>query len=328
MRLSSTRIAIVSLTVLLGLSTTDASRGSDRPARHPETLVILSSTDVKGMMAPCGCHVPKGGLARRASFADSMRAAYDRVLLVDDGGFFPNGQYRPGDQVPGEAAYRDQAIFQMDAMKRIGVDAVGVGDRELRFGLSYLRENAKSRKLDLVCANLMNRGGRTPALPPFLIRSVGPVKVGVFGLMSDQGDLGPSHDSLAVEEPGAAARRTVAELKRRGATVIVLLSQLGKVESEDLVNAVDGIDAVVIGRAVPLLQRGRLIKHTVACYGGEQGHYIGVTRLTLDARNRVTSGDNETFMLGPDVVDRPDILQMVKTFQDSLDAKQHKTDKG
>ena len=37
-----------------------------------------------------------------------------------------------------------------------------------------------------------------------------------------------------------AAQRTVAELRKKGATVVVLLSQLGKVESEDLVTAVDG----------------------------------------------------------------------------------------
>jgi len=32
---------------------------------------------------------PQRGLARRASFADSVRAQYGQVLLVDNGGFFP-----------------------------------------------------------------------------------------------------------------------------------------------------------------------------------------------------------------------------------------------
>jgi 2',3'-cyclic-nucleotide 2'-phosphodiesterase (5'-nucleotidase family) len=61
---------------------------------------------------------------------------------------------------------------------------------------------------------------------------------------------------------------------------------LGKVESEYLVTTVDGIDVVVAGRNVPVLQKGRLIKNTVAVYGGEQGQHIGRTVLTLDgARN-------------------------------------------
>jgi hypothetical protein len=156
---------------------------------------------------------------------------------------------------------------------------------------------------------------------------VGTVKVGIFGLMSNAVELGPSRDTLRVEEPSAAAKRTVAELRKKGATVVVLLSQLGKVEGEDLVTAVDGIDAVVLGHNVPLLQKGRLIKSTVACYGGEQGQYIGRTVLTLDARRRMTTGDNETFILGPDIPDKKEIAGLVKGFNDSFNEKLQKLQK-
>jgi hypothetical protein len=102
---------------------------------------------------------------------------------------------------------------------------------------------------------------------------------------------------------------------------VVLLSTLGKVEGEDLVTAVEGIDAVVLGHSVPLLQKGRLINKTVACYGGEQGQYIGRTLLTLDATRRSTGGDNETFILGPDIPDQKQVADLVKAFNDSFNAK-------
>jgi hypothetical protein len=142
--------------------------------------------------------------------------------------------------------------------------------------------------------------------------------------MSDRFALGPSADTLKVAEPTAAARRVVAELRRKGATVIVLLSQLGKVESEDLVAAVPGIDALMVGHASALLMQGRMIKNTVACYGGEQGQYMGRTILTLNARNAVTNGENEAFMMGPEVGEAPEMLALVKSFEDGFNDKQRK----
>ena len=149
----------------------------------------------------------------------------------------------------------------------------------------------------------------------------------MFGLISDKVDLGPARDSLSVEDPAAAAKRAIAELRRKGATVVVLLSQLGKVESEDLVTAVDGVDAVMVGRNVPLLQKGRLIKNTVACYGGEQGQYAGRTIITLDAKKHMATGDNETFILGPEVGEKAEIASLVKSFEDGFNEKMRKAEK-
>ena len=61
-----------------------------------DSLVVLSTTDVIGKTSPCGCHTPKGGLARQATFADSMRSRYANVLLVDNGNFFPEDELHRG----------------------------------------------------------------------------------------------------------------------------------------------------------------------------------------------------------------------------------------
>ncbi len=237
-------------------------------------------------------------------------------MLVDAGGFFPE-----------QADYEDAAWFLMDGMKLLGTDAVGMGEKELRYGRSFLLANLKRTQLPMVCANITDKTTKKPLVAPWLVKKVGAVKVGVFGLMSDKVDTGPSRDSLAVSEPTAAATKAVAALKKQGATVIVLLSQLGKVESEDLVTAVDGIDAVIVGRNVPLLQKGRMIKNTVACYGGEQGQYLGRTLLTLSPARKMVSGENETFILGPEVGEKAEILALVKSFEDSFNDKLRKIEK-
>jgi hypothetical protein len=247
---------------------------------------------------------------------DSIKAGYSQVVLVDNGGFFDESEMR-----------RDLSWFLMDVMKLLGYDAVGCSEKELRFGVGYLKAQLKRTQLPMVCANLYDRKSGKLLLSPHVIKQVGTVKVGIFGLISNVLDLGPSRDSLRVEEPVATAKRVVAELRKKGATIVVLLSQLGKIESEDLVTAVDGVDAVIVGHNVPLLQKGRMIKNTVACYGGSEGQYVGRTVLTLDARRRIATGDNETFVLGPEIPDRKDIAVLVKGFEDTFNEKLRKLEK-
>jgi hypothetical protein len=238
------------------------------------------------------------------------------VFLVDNGGYFPE-----------DDPHQDAAWFMQDAMMLLGTDAVGVAERDLRWGISYLRENVRRARLPVTCANLFDGASGRPVFPSSLVIAKGGVKVGFFGLISDQGDLGPSRDSLRVEPPATAAKRAVAELRKKGAHVVVAFSNLGKVESEDLVTSVDGIDVVIPGRNVPLLQKGRMIRSTLAVYGGEQGQNAGRVLVTLDKARKVSALEADVFVLGPEVPDKPDVLQLVKAFEESLNEKMRKAEK-
>lgn len=268
------------------------------------TLVVLSTTDVKGELNPCGCSIPKGGLSRRASYRDSLAQKFDQVTLVDNGNFFPDS-----------LAKKDAAWFLMDAMKLIGTDAVGTGANELKFGYAFLRTNAERTKLPITSANLIDRTSGKPAFAPWVIREVGAIKVGYFSLMGEKTNLGPGQDSLRIDNPTATAPRVIGELRQKGAMVVVLLSQLGKADTEDLVGSVPGIDVVIVGPNPPLYPKGLKVKKTIATYGGDQGHYIGVTTLALDKGGRMIKGDSQTVELSAEVGERPDILKMVNTFE-------------
>ena len=240
------------------------------------------------------------------------------MVLVDAGGFFPEND---------APEYQDVASFLMDGMKLIGTDAVGAGDKELRYGYSFLKANVERTGLPVVCANLFLKKTGRPALTPYVIKTVGTVKIGMFGLMSEKVAFGPSQDSLRVDAPEATARRVIAEMKRKGATVIVLLSQLGKVDSEDLVAVVPGIDVLVVGHASSLLMKGRMIKNTVACYGGEQGQYMGRTIVTLNAARGQATGECDAFILSPEVGERSEVAKLVKAFEDGFNEKLRKIEK-
>uniref|UniRef100_A0A832I5A2 Bifunctional metallophosphatase/5'-nucleotidase n=1 Tax=Eiseniibacteriota bacterium TaxID=2212470 RepID=A0A832I5A2_UNCEI len=280
------------------------------PAAASETrLAILSTTDVKGKTGPCGCKIPRGGFARRAAFADSVRAGYDHVMVVENGGFFPD------EDIP------ELAPFQMEAMKMLGTVAAGVGEREFRYGLAFLRENAKAKAAPLTVANLLDRATGKPLFEPYRIVTFGSLKVGVFAVFPSDGDLGPAADSVTITDPVAAAKRVVAELRKKGAKAIVALSSLGKVGSEDLAAAVDGIDVVIAGRNVPVAPRARSVRGTAVVFGGEQGHYIGRSVVTFGPNGAVTGREGETFSLGPEMTDHAAVAKAVAAFEADLSAR-------
>jgi hypothetical protein len=235
---------------------------------------------------------------------------------VDDGGFFPDDQL-----------HEDVAWFLMDAMKLLGTDAVGVGDKELMFGYAKLKDRADHDKLPMVVANLQLKATKQPAFNPYLIKQVGSVKVGVFGLLNDKADLGPARDSLQALDPVVSAKRVVDEMRKKGATVIVLLSQLGKVETEDLISELDGIDVAIAGRNVPLVQTGRQIKNTMVVYGGDQGQYLGRTIVSLDPGRRATTLASEMFILSVEVGEKKEVASVVQGFEDKFNEKLRKAEK-
>jgi len=309
--------AAFAATLLLAAAAAHAQGATAAPA---DKLVILSTSDVKGKTMPCGCSTPKGGLSRRAGFADSLRRSNPNLLIVDSGGFFPGAQFE-----------RDDAPFMTEAMRDLGLAAAGLGDRELMFGRSFLLAALERTPVPVVCANLWEKWEKPGTQPrrtlvkPWLVQKVGRHKVGLFGLINPQAALGPSADSLETSDPAEAAKRAIAELRKQGADVVVLLSSLGKVETEDLVLAAPGIDVAIAGRNVPLLQRSREIDSTTVVFGGEQGQYVGLTELGFDARGRIVSRTSGAWMLGPDVADQPAMLAKVTAFEAQPSVKSRRT---
>lgn len=281
-----------------------AGCGGDR-----KSLVIVTTNDVAGKTSPCGCHTPKGGLARKATFLDSVRAKHANVLVLDAGGFFP----ATDDE-------REAAPFMLAEMHRMGTAAAGVGVSELRYGYAFAREHARAAGVPLVCANLVRFEDGQPAFEGWRIVESGGYKVGVFGLISHNAELGPARDSLRADDPDSCAATAIAALRKAGAEVVVLLSQLGKAEGESLLTRVPGIDLLVGGGGVPVLPSGQPVARAVALYGGNQGWHVGVADVRLTKERRVLDVAAKTVVLDPAVRNQPAMQARVKAFEDSLNA--------
>lgn len=277
---------------------------------RPDQLVVLSMSDTRARIVPCGCTIPRGGLSRQAFFVDSVRALYGHALLVDNGGYFP-----------GVPDWQEDADFMMKGMRAVGFQAVGVAARDLDYGLPFLAGHARAAGLPLTCANLLDAKSGKPVFAPSMLLDANGVKVGVFALIGDEADLGPSRAELRVEAPATAAARAVKDLRARGAQAIVLLSQLGTVASEEMASGVPGIDVIVVGRSAPYIERGKRVGNTVLAYSGESGYFMGATTLSRGADGRFAAAESRAVTLGPEVGDDVTLRDRALAFSASMAAK-------
>lgn len=69
----------------------------------------------------------------------------------------------------------------VEALERLGYDAMTVGNHEPDFGPETLAQYVREMRFPVVAANLVSDGGRPPTRP-YVIRRVGEVRVGILGL--------------------------------------------------------------------------------------------------------------------------------------------------
>ncbi len=168
-----------------------------------------------------------------------------------------------------------KAKLLLEASAQLGVDAMGVGDGDLAFGIDFLTEHASKHGLPYVSANLADPAGAR------IFSQVVRVERGgkTFGITSV---IGTTHkfegtSFLPVNESITAA---VAELTGT-VDFVVVLSGLGLEEDKTLATEVAGID-LIFGSHTRKMQVDPVIVGTTAIFqAGSRGKHVGEATLAL-----------------------------------------------
>ncbi len=177
---------------------------------------------------------------------------------------------------------RVKAELLLEVMAKTGIDAMTVGRPDFAFGKDFLVRNAAAWGLPYVCANLADSETKALIFPPGRIVQAGEVGVGVFGLIGK----GYVASGLEVTDPLEAARVTVADLRARGATLIVALANQTAPENDRLARKVDGIDIIVAGSSHRKLDPPAGDRDTLIVEPGSKGKYFGLLELYLHLGGR------------------------------------------
>jgi len=237
-------------------------------AAQEVTLTILHTNDTHGHLlpfsypsiVPAGSELAQirvrrdiGGIARRATLVKRLRADLQRrgieVWLVDAGDF--------SDGTPFSTEFHGEA--DLAAMNAAGYTFGTLGNHEFNNPLATLKKLIGLASFPLLCANATETASGRPLAPPSAIRSVGPVKIGVFGLVTrEAGGYPAAREGVTVADEIETARR-LAESLRKEAGIVIAVSHAGEMVDERIAAAVPAIDVIVGGHSHSRLPVGELI---------------------------------------------------------------------
>jgi 2',3'-cyclic-nucleotide 2'-phosphodiesterase (5'-nucleotidase family) len=246
----------------------------------PRRLVLLFTGDNQGEIAPCGCKdEPQGGLARRKTALELERAQGLPLMLMDAGNALFKETTRREDPL-----VQQRAELVLEQMEALGTVAMAVGERDLSHGLSYLQKatRARSKKMRLLSANLVDKAGKAPFAASMVVEAGG-VKVGVVGVSPEGTPAG--EPGLTGRPPKEAALAEAHKLRQsRKVDVVVVLAAIPYKEAVKLaLLANDAVDFVVQSHDAKGLGIGELVgSHAAVFPAGERGKQLARLELSVD----------------------------------------------
>jgi hypothetical protein len=274
-----------------------------------EELTLVYTGSTHSMLYPCNCpSEPDGGIARRATLIKELKGANPEMLLLDSGNFSASGLLDENTQ--NTELDMQRTIVNLKAMELMNYDALNIGEDEFNFGEGFFGENADKLKLNFISANL--KAGK---ILPYIIKDLAGVKTGIIGLTNHKAK--DKTKNIKIIESKTALKDSVAQLKAKGADMIILLSNLGGEEDAKLINEIKGIDVLIDSQALPSNSAEFKPGDTIVLRPAWQGRRLGKAVLSLKDK-RITGYKTEEIRVSDKFPDALEILSILpRCFSDN-----------
>jgi cytochrome c554/c'-like protein len=190
--------------------------------------VLLFTGEMDGYLEPCGCaglENQKGGLRRRLTLLAELRDKGWPLVAMDLGG----QEKRFG--VQAELKFD----FALRALAKMGYDAVGIGDQDLRMDLLSIVINLDEDKNPLVSANVGIVDFESGFSKRYKIVEAGGMKIGVTSVLGKKAlSQFKNASDLTLLEPYQAIPQILPKLLEAKCDQLVLLAYADTEEAEDL----------------------------------------------------------------------------------------------
>ncbi|MBC7792837.1 MAG: bifunctional metallophosphatase/5'-nucleotidase, partial [Clostridia bacterium] len=206
----------------------------------PEDLcmTLLGTNDIHGTVesrihGEPPISVREGGLPLLSAYITGVRtSALNPVLLLDAGDMY-RGSF---------ASDRFEGKPTIDAMNIIGYDAGVLGNHEFDFGsgetgtdkLSVVRQRVADAKFPILTANVYDRatGKRIdwPNTQSSILKRIGAMDVGIIGISTvdtPSTTFASNVTALEFKDPAPIVQAEAAELRNKGARLVVLVGHVG-----------------------------------------------------------------------------------------------------
>ena len=258
-------------------------------------ITILHTNDIHGHLTPWQGweknlkYKSVGGLDRLAAQVEKARrqAEAENVLLLD-----------AGDTIGDTAiAAETEGRAVIETMNRMKYDAMVVGNHEPDFTAEKLRERIKEAKFPVLAANISEKKNGKLFTLPYVIKTIGGVRVGILGLAYPNTPLTSAKknvENLMFRDAVETAREYVPRLRKEGAEIIIALTHLGLNADKNLAEKVSGIDVIVGGHSHNRMTDAMRAGETIIVQAGAHGSDLG--RLDLKIENGRVAGFERTLI--------------------------------
>ncbi|MFA4990138.1 MAG: hypothetical protein WC576_05125 [Candidatus Omnitrophota bacterium] len=280
-----------------------------RAYAQDKELTLIYTGQTHAALYPCNCPVEEdGGVSRRATLIKQLREKHPDSLVLDSGNFFSGGLLDQNTQNTQLDMQRSR--INLAAMGLMQYDALAISDDEFNFGEDFLKENISKVKLNFVSANL-----KLEDIVPYSVKEINGLKVGIIGLTN----YGVKQKAAGVKfiEPRIAVETAVRELKAKGVTLVILLSNLGEDADLKIIENIPEISVVIDGYARKGKELFARTSSAVILRPSWQGRRLN--RATLNIKgNKIDKVNVEDIRLSDKVSADPGILSILPPcFSDS-----------
>ena len=269
---------------------------------------LLYTGNTFGELKPCGCakEEDQGGIERRQAFFNDVKSLSHDILLVDTGDSFKEPT-RQG---------KIKANFLMKSMVIMEYDAVAIGDKDLVYGQSFLRDYPS---IPWLATNLKLK--EIDSIPRFRIKKLGNgLKILLLAISGmDLFYTGPQ-TGLALERPFKFSQSFLNDLqKSENADLVVLLTHMEREKALKLLK-IKKVDIVINGHInketdvidmTPVQEKNKIFLQS-----GPRGQKVGHVLVSLDADGNKTF-DHKMVRLDSNI----DIDPEMKTLYDDYNQK-------
>ena len=300
-------------------------------AQGPFTLTILHTNDTHAHLESFQpFNEPlQGGVARRYTAIQQVKAEGGNVILVDAGDAFQGTLFF--NQWQGE----EESHF----MNVLGYQAMAVGNHEFDLGPAGLASFVQQAAFPVLSANLdastdPDLGGLIKA---YTVLDVAGEKVGVFGLTTpDTAFISSPGPNVDFGDATDAAQAMVEALEGQGINKIVALTHLGYSVDQKLATAVDGVDVIVGGHShTPLgdMEGAQGPYPTVVTAPGgdpvlvvtayDWGRYLGRLDVSFDANGKIETYEGKPIFIDESIPEDVGIAADVAKYAQPLEELQN-----
>ncbi len=207
----------------------------------------------------------------------------------------------------------------IDAWNAVGLDYAVFGNHEFDIRKAELLQRIKESKFQWLGANVVETktGKRFADTPPYVIKQIDGVKIGIIGLLLPETKETSSMDAtLSVTDYCAVAARLVPQMRRAGARVVIGLTHLFMRQDKKLAGCAD-FDLILGGHEHTLLQSSAngtpIFKMTA------DAREVGKFDLYIDRKTgRLQSMDWEVIPVNDSIAEDPDFSPVIAKYADLL----------